>query len=139
MPQEIFAPRGKITYKDGQAEIVWKKEFVNKINRELSEGGAVQKFIDSTILAGIAPYWARRTGAAIKSGILNTVIGSGLLRYATPYIRPIFYGETAKGTPIKYNQFYNRYAGPRPDLRYKAEKLAELKEAVRKKVREVLH
>jgi len=138
MAQNIITPKTKTT-KSWKVSIDWNPKFVSTVNKDLTVGGRLQKFIDSSVLAGVDPYWARRTGTAIRSGILNTVIGSGLLVYSTPYIRTIFYGVTAKGAPISYNTAYNAKAGKRPDLRYKAEKMAELQTAVNAKAREIFN
>ena len=49
-----------------------------------------QKFVDSEFIRVTDPYVPFRTGAAKDSAITNTVIGTGLITYATPYIRYIW-------------------------------------------------
>lgn len=49
-----------------------------------------QKFVDSEFIRLTDPYVPFRTGATKDSAINNTVIGSGLITYATPYVRHIW-------------------------------------------------
>lgn len=59
--------------------------------RGLEEHGQVQKFIDTECLKFTNPLMPKDTGALINSGILNTQIGSGEIRYRTPYARRWYY------------------------------------------------
>ena len=59
--------------------------------RGLEEGGAVQQFIDSECLRLCEPKIPKDTGALIQSGIINTAIGSGEVKWATPYARRMYY------------------------------------------------
>ncbi len=65
--------------------------------RGLTEGGAVQKYIDSECIRLMDRYTPFRSGSLKKSVILGTVIGSGILRYAASYSRSIYYGSTGGG------------------------------------------
>ena len=69
-----------------------------RINVDLSGLGAelqqrvglmsdAQKFVDSEFIRVTDPYVPFRTGASKDSALSNTVIGTGLITYATPYIR----------------------------------------------------
>lgn len=60
-------------------------------SRGINEGGIVQQFIDSECLRLCDPYVPKDTGALIRSGIINTKIGSGKLCYRTPYARRWYY------------------------------------------------
>ena len=56
-----------------------------------------QKFIDSEVLRLSAPYIPLRTGTLIRSGTLSTIIGSGTVKWATPYARKQYYENKGKG------------------------------------------
>lgn len=60
-------------------------------NRGLEEQGRVQKFIDSTVLELCEPYVPKDVGGLILSGKANTQIGTGKVRYRTPYARRWYY------------------------------------------------
>ena len=71
-----------------------------RINVDLSGLGAelqqrvglmsdAQKFVDSEFIRVTDPYVPFRTGASKDSALSNTVIGTGLITYATLYIRYI--------------------------------------------------
>lgn len=62
-----------------------------------------QKEVDSEVLRLSSPYVPFNDGILIKSGILNTVIGSGLVKYATPYARKLYYNPkfNFQGAPIR--------------------------------------
>ena len=70
----------------------------------IEEGGPVQRFIDSEVLRKCQPYVPMDTGMLIRSGILHTKIGSGEVKYRTPYARRWYYipasfqGGSGKGT-----------------------------------------
>ncbi len=53
--------------------------------------GEVQRYIDSECLRLCDPLVPKDTGALIASGISNTQIGSGELKYSTPYARRWYY------------------------------------------------
>lgn len=62
-------------------------------SRGLDDGGEVQKYIDTQVLQLCEPKVPKDTGALIQSGIINTVIGSGQVKYSTPYARRWYYME----------------------------------------------
>lgn len=72
--------------------------------RGLEKGGAVQQYIDSEVLRLCEPFVPKDIAAAsqggnlIQSGITNTIIGSGEVRYNTPYARKWYY------TPAHFQQ-----------------------------------
>lgn len=57
----------------------------------LGTGERVQKFIDSRVLELCAPLVPKDNNTLIESGELNTQIGSGEVKYRTPYARRWYY------------------------------------------------
>lgn len=96
---EIKTPHGEIIVNTNtmKAELVWNPKFGAEKSREYGLGSARQKFIDSEYLRTVEPYWPLLTGTLIQSGTLNTVIGSGLVVYRTPYARRQFYSGRSPG------------------------------------------
>lgn len=66
---------------------------INKIiaKRGLQKGGEVQQYIDSEVLRLSEQFIPKDTGELIRSGIINTNIGSGDIKYRTPYARRWYY------------------------------------------------
>lgn len=77
--------------------------------RGLNKGGDVQKFIDSEVLRRCEPMVPLRDEFLIKSGIENTKIGTGVVKYQTPYARRWYY-EPANftGAPMRGNYWFER-------------------------------
>jgi hypothetical protein len=92
----IETPRGSI-YLDagGKAVLEFNASFRRIWQRRYSEA---QKFVDSEILRRSEPYIPLLTGTLIKSGILGTEIGSGLVRWIAPYARRQYYAKRAPGS-----------------------------------------
>lgn len=61
--------------------------------RGLTPGGKVQQFIDSEVIRLCDPKVPFRTGVLKHSAITASAIGQGLVVYATPYARYLYYGE----------------------------------------------
>lgn len=61
--------------------------------RGLTPGGKVQKVVDSKVLRYCDPKVPFATGALKNSAITASAVGDGLLVYATPYARYLYYGE----------------------------------------------
>lgn len=61
--------------------------------RGLQPGGRVQKVVDNAVLRYCAPKVPFDTGYLIRSAIMASAIGEGLIVYATPYARYLYYGE----------------------------------------------
>lgn len=57
----------------------------------LDEGGKVQEFIDSECLRLSEGKVPKDVGTLIQSGITNTTVGSGEVKWATPYARRHYY------------------------------------------------
>lgn len=65
--------------------------------RGLETGGRVQKYIDSEVLRLSDPYIPMLTGALKSSGTRQTRIGSGEVKYKTPYARKQYYTNAGRG------------------------------------------
>ena len=83
------------------------KESLDK--RGLLKNGEAQKYVDSEVLRLSTPLVPMDTGELIRSGIRETVIGSGKVVYHTPYSRRWYY-EPAKfhGAPMRGNYWFQR-------------------------------
>lgn len=78
-------------------------------SRGINEGGPVQQLIDSKCLHLCDPYVPKDTGALIASGIINTQIGSGKVKYRTPYARRWYYMPADfDGSPQRGNYWFER-------------------------------
>lgn len=69
--------------------------------------GAIHKAqikLDAQVLADSNYYCPLKTGTLQKSGIINTVLGSGLVVWKTPYARGQYYGVN-----------FDRSKGPNPN------------------------
>jgi hypothetical protein len=60
-------------------------------SKGLEEGGRVQQFIDSECLRLSEGKIPKDTGVLIQSGITNTNIGSGEVKWSTPYARRLYF------------------------------------------------
>ena len=80
---EIKAEGGKVSY-----GIRWNPGFGTEITEALD---TVQKQIDADVLRLCDEYIPKDTGILKNSGILNTQIGSGEVKYRTPYARRWYY------------------------------------------------
>ena len=86
-------PKGKmyeIRTKDGKVklEIRWNEGFGPKLSRNFN---SAQEFIDSECLRRCDELVPKDTGILKQSGILCTQIGSGEVKYRTPYARRWYY------------------------------------------------
>lgn len=77
--------------------------------RGIKVGGRVQQFIDSEVLRRCADYVPMDSGELIRSGIRNTAIGSGKVKYRTPYARRWYYREARfQGAPKRGTYWFER-------------------------------
>jgi hypothetical protein len=74
---------------------VWNPNFRSKWQGRYSR---VQKFFDRRILTGNEPFVPKKTGALIKTGILGTVFGSGLVQWLAFYASKVFYSTRSLGS-----------------------------------------
>jgi hypothetical protein len=90
----ITTPRGMVFIgKNGKAELKWNSERFISNSRQSWNGRyqEAQKFVDSEVLRRCEPFTPLKTSMLIKSGILGTVIGSGLVSWIAPYARYQYY------------------------------------------------
>jgi hypothetical protein len=92
----IETPRGEIIVtKAGKAQLAWNSNFHSICQNNYTEA---QKYVDSEVLRLSTPLIPIRSSALIKSGILGTVVGSGLVRWIAPYAASQYY-DTATSRP----------------------------------------
>ena len=75
---------------NGSFEFKWSPDFGAVMTQRLNKA---QQFIDSECMRLMVPYTPRCNGMLEESVKLGTVIGSGTLRYLSPYARYLYYGE----------------------------------------------
>ena len=77
--------------------------------RGLEDKGRVQKFIDTECLRLSNEKAPKDNGALIESGNANTQIGTGEIKYRTPYARRWYYREASfQGAPERGNYWFER-------------------------------
>lgn len=77
--------------------------------RNLEMGGAVQQYIDSEVLRLSTPYIPFDKGPLIASGTQQTQIGSGQVKWKTPYARRWYYEPANfQGAPMRGNYWFER-------------------------------
>jgi hypothetical protein len=106
----IETPRGKVILNEAgtKAELVWNTGFGQKWQGQYTDA---QKFVDSEVLRLCEPYTPLLTGTLIKTGILGTEIGSGLVQWIAPYARYQYYGKRKPGSqtgPLRGPQWFAR-------------------------------
>jgi len=85
----IETPRGRIVIgPNGKAELTWNTKFRPIWQRRYS---AAQKFVDSEVLKDCDKLVPYRTGMLRLSGVLGTVVGSGLVQWIAPYASYQYY------------------------------------------------
>jgi len=85
----IHTPRGTIsTGRSGKAELVWNTNFQPKWHKRYSKA---QMFVDSEVLRRCEPFIPLLTGMLVKSGILGTDVGSGVVSWIAPYAAAQYY------------------------------------------------
>ena len=69
---------------------------------DMETGGEVQKYLDGAVIRYDEPYVPFDTGTLAHSSNTASVIGSGEVRYETPYARYQYYGNVmGPNIPIK--------------------------------------
>lgn len=85
---------------------------INKIiqKRGLETAGKVQRFIDSEVMRVTDPYVPFDSGTLKSSAIRHTKVGSGNVRYRTPYARRMYYGThfNFQGAPMRGAKWFDR-------------------------------
>lgn len=74
--------------------------------RGLETKGRVQQYIDSEVLRLTDPYIPKDSGKLKQSGTQHTKIGSGEVRYKTPYARRQYFEN--KGRGLRGKQWFHR-------------------------------
>lgn len=89
MNEPIQTPRGTIIQTGKvSCKLIWNPNFGPRATERYSRA---QMFLDSEVLRLSTPYTPIKTSMLIKSGILGTVIGSGLVQWIAPYAKPQYY------------------------------------------------
>lgn len=96
----ILTPKGFIAVnREGKADLVfhmeWNPDFQPKWQKRYS---GAQKFVDSEVLRLSEKYTPLLTSMLIKSGILGTDIGSGLVQWIAPYAKAQYYSKRKPGS-----------------------------------------
>lgn len=75
----------------------------------MDAGGRVQQYVDTQVLQLCEPMVPKDTGALINSGITNTRIGSGEVKWSTPYARRWYYmPANFQEAPQRGNYWFER-------------------------------
>jgi hypothetical protein len=105
----IKTPRGTVAVgKNGKAELTWNTNFQPKWQKRYSEA---QKWVDNEVLMQCEPFTPLRTGMLVKSSILGTEPGSGLVQWIAPYARRQYYSKRKPGSasgPLRGPYWFER-------------------------------
>jgi hypothetical protein len=67
--------------------VVFNAHLPEQLNALIGPDSPVQRFIDHEIIRTIERYVPKLTGTLIRSATEHTAIGSGLIKWVTPYAR----------------------------------------------------
>lgn len=86
------------------------KSVVDMMNqRGVNKGGRVQQFVDSECIRLADKFVPSDNGVLRGSAVANTVIGSGQIKYSTPYARRWYYeAANFQGAPRRGNHWFDR-------------------------------
>lgn len=91
----IETPRGAIVIgSNGKAELKFNPNFAPKWTQRYSRA---QLFVDSETLRLSEPFTPLLTGTLVKTGILGTDVGSGVVSWIAPYARRQYYRGRGPG------------------------------------------
>ncbi len=79
--RQVFEIAAKVNFNEAETM----RRFHNGASR-------AQKKLDAQVLADSNYYCPLKTGTLQKSAVIGTVIGSGVVRWVTPYARRQYYG-----------------------------------------------
>lgn len=109
---------------------------VNQILEEkgLTAEGDIQRFHTQNVLRRIQKYMPYRTGATIKTMIVQTDIDKPEIVLDVPYGKYLYYGKAMEGTapkavtdrPLQYTRTKNPQAGPFWDRALKSAEMAAM-------------
>jgi hypothetical protein len=80
-------------------KIAFNRALPNKINAMVGPFSPLQKYIDHEILRTIDPYVPMLSGTLKRSATIHTVIGSGVIRWVTPYARRMYFTNPGPDMP----------------------------------------
>lgn len=104
------------TVSDGtmNATIKWDASFSGRMSAIMDRK---QQIVDSEVLRYCSPLVPLRTGALRNSGTIGTVIGSGQVKYVTPYARFQYYAtaETRDYDPRRGGKWFERMKSAHKD------------------------
>lgn len=129
----LKTPKGelvKVKGTDGKVsmEIRWNPNFGPEMTETINE---VQQFIDSEVLRLCDDLVPKDTGILKQSGIMHTQVGSGQVKYCTPYARRWYYMPAAfQEAPQRGNYWFERMKqrGGKQQILKGAKKLAGRKQ-----------
>jgi hypothetical protein len=106
----IETPRGKVflTRSGTKAKLEWNTNFQPKYQERFTRA---QKFVDNEVLRRSEPYIPLLTGMLIKSGILGTVPGRGVVSWIAVYARKNYYSARKPGSqtgPLRGPHWFER-------------------------------
>lgn len=107
----LKTPKGelvKVKGMDGKVsmEIRWNPNFGPEMTENIR---GIQQFVDSEVLRLCDELVPKDTGILKQSGIMNTQIGSGEVKYRTPYARRWYYMPAAfNDAPRRGNYWFER-------------------------------
>lgn len=82
--------------------------------RGLKPGGEVQRVVDEAVIDYCDPKVPFATGTLKHSALIASVPGSGLIVYATPYARYLYYGEVmGPNIPVFENGELTGFVSPK--------------------------
>lgn len=129
----LKTPKGdlvKVKGPDGEIsmEIRWNPNFGPEMTETIND---VQQFIDSEVLRLCDDLVPKDTGILKQSGIMHTQIGSGIVKYRTPYARRWYYMPADfQEAPQRGNYWFERMKqrGGKQQILKGAKKLAGRKQ-----------
>lgn len=100
----INQPRNR---REGNFSFNWNRGFSSIWDRRFIKA---QKIIDSESLRYLDAFVPRYQGELIRSGIRNTELGSGRIRYQTPYAKRLYYNPqfNFRGKPKRGGYWFER-------------------------------
>jgi len=91
----------------GDVELDWDPTFSIRKEKDFKQA---QKVIDENVLRLCRKFIPFDRGTLATSGDIHTIIGSGTVRYKTPYARRLYYGVgfTFQGAPVRGAYWFER-------------------------------
>lgn len=98
----IVTPKDS-TFKVGNstASLIWSPDMGALRSKSFNKA---QKYTDNAVLRLSGPFTPFDTGQLDKSGYTNTVIGSGLVVWKTPYAQRLYYNPKGSDPPFNFQK-----------------------------------